>query len=114
VDGSLWELEVFRRSMASPVHGHTVAGDARSTVRHFTNNYFPSPPLPINRLVLLAAHAVLMASKENCMGVDGLEVAVIRTGERPNILSREQEQELKLRSESVHRGIEKLLLEPFD
>ena len=118
-DGSLWLLEFRGRfPMANPRYDRVVAGDIRNSAAVFINNYLPlgeAPiPLPLNRLVFAAAHAVLVGAIENPSGIRGIEVVVIPTGGPPIFMTPEQENELKRRSERLGLTIREQLLQGFD
>jgi 20S proteasome alpha/beta subunit len=113
-DCSLWEIDICDYSIAERVEDKTVAGDARTTVRHIVNNYVPSDRLPTSELVVVASHSILMAHRENNAGVDGLEVAIIRKGEKPQFLTNDQEKRLERISIEIHASLSKQLLQEFD
>jgi len=114
---SLWQLEIDELSLARPVYDKVIAGDPINSARHFVTNYAPlgGPiPLPINRLIFLAAHGIVRAGKEHPRGVGGLEVVVIPKSGSPTFLTPEQERELKKRSESLDASIGEQILADFD
>jgi hypothetical protein len=109
----LWLLQIFKTSIANEVMDKVVAGDDKNTARHFSNNYVPYPPLPISKLINLAAHVVLVGGKENPSGVRGLEVVVIPRGESPIFLSKDQEDEMEQRFQRTDSSFGKRLTSPY-
>jgi hypothetical protein len=112
-DGSLWETDVFRKSVARRKRDHAWAGDFKTTTEHLTRHYAPGG-VEIGHLIVLAAHVICMGRRENNGGIDGLEVVVIRNGQPPLFLSPEQEKILEERSNSIHASIAALLLPEFE
>jgi len=102
-------------SVATQRRDRVVAGDAENTARHFINKYADRcQKLPVKQLIQLAAYAVFVAGEENPHGVRGVEVVVIHNGAPLVFLSKEQEQELELVSESLSTKIRNELLRVFD
>lgn len=62
---------------------------------------------------MIASYAVLMASRENSLGIDGLQVAIVRENDQPFFLGAEDEEELRGRSEAIHANFQSELLKPF-
>lgn len=114
-DCTLWELDVYKVSIASPMPVKAMAGDQWTTITHLLNNYIPaSPRSPIGNLIGMAAYMIYMGHKENSAGIDGLELAIIRKGESPVFLSGEQERELERLSQSAYESISEILLQRFE
>jgi 20S proteasome alpha/beta subunit len=113
-DCSLWELNLSASSLTERVQDKTVAGSARTTVRHLINNYVPPASQPVSRLVVIAAHAILMGHREQNSDIAGLEVAIIRRGESPQFLTDYQERELERISTDIHDLLGRELLREFE
>ena len=113
-DCSLWEVELSDSSLAERVLDKTVAGSDRTTIKHLINNYVPRDSVSVDRLVLIAAHAILIGHREQNGDIDGLQVSIIKKGEPPLFLSTEQENELIKRSSAIHNLLSEQLLQPFD
>lgn len=113
-DASLWELDLSQMSIADVVIDKTVAGSARTTIKHLINNYVPRERLPIANLVLIAAHSILMGHQEQNADIDGLEIAIIRRGENPQFLTKDQENTLEYLSAELHASLSKQLLQEFE
>lgn len=80
IEGMAW-----MGSMSSPVEvkeilNKWIIGDTGNTARYFPERYLPKEKTPVNKLLLLAAHTILMGSKCNPMLVEGLEIAVSAGG----------------------------------
>lgn len=112
-DGVLLELTVSDLPSTMQIGNQVVEGDRRSTARHLITTYMKER-MDIRHLVILAAHAVLMAGQENPATVGGLEVAIAPLGGRAFCLSSAKEDELKVLSASIRARTSKELLRPFD
>jgi hypothetical protein len=115
-DCSLWELALSRTSNAEQVLDKTVvAGSDRTTVKHLINNYIPrNAPQPLNRLLVLAAHAILMGHRELPSDIDGLEIAIVRPTEKPRFLNAAQITQLENISAGIHTSLDGLLMSGFE
>ncbi|MEO8051014.1 MAG: hypothetical protein ABI833_11410 [Acidobacteriota bacterium] len=112
VDGELWKVDVFVKSIAQKILDKVTAGDAYTTVHHLLNHYVPGDPLPVSKLVVVAAHAICIGHRENNAGIAGLEVAVIRDG-TISLLTPEQEKELQVISDKIHADVQNLLTQAY-
>jgi hypothetical protein len=84
---ALWKLQIQNLPEQAPVimvepidgiGGKTVTGDQSNPAVFFTERYFPrGRKSPMQDLILLAAHTVVMASKFNS-GVSGLQIVLCR------------------------------------
>ena len=105
-NSTLWLLHVSEQSAVEPCEDRVIAGDTQNTARQYVNRFAVNcESRPVLGLVRLAAFAVLMAGYENCEGVEGLDVVMIR-GELPYTFTKEQIQALKDSSEKLCRDIE--------
>jgi hypothetical protein len=68
----------------------------------------------MERLIFLAAHAVISASHENSTGIGGLEVVAIPHDGAPIFLPDSAEQLLVRQSADLRASITERLLESFD
>jgi 20S proteasome alpha/beta subunit len=77
----LWFTAISNGQVVRRVnHGKIVAGDTGNAAVFFAERYFPNASIPtVEELLPLAAHSVLMAGELNPGGVDGLEIAIIRS-----------------------------------
>lgn len=118
-DRSAWVIDASssNAAFANRIYNKVVAGDVKNTARHIINNYLPNDQsplqLPVSKLIVPAAHAILMGGRENPSGVGGLEVAIVPNDGQPMILSLEREREITAISERIYRQTKKLLLQPF-
>jgi len=112
-DCTLWDMDVYNYSLTEQVRDKTFSGDVHTTTRHLLRHYIPEG-LPVARLIRIAAHMILMGHRENNFGIGGLEIAIVRQGQAPHFLSREQERELTRLSDSMHESISEILLQPFE
>lgn len=107
----LWLLDILPvRSLANIVMDRVVAGDPKNTARHFPNRYADGCyHSPLNRMILLAAHTILAAGRENPHGIDGLEMVVIRRNEAPEFIPKDRIDRLRSASEEITSLIERIV-----
>lgn len=115
----LWLLEYTNQfPMATPKGDRVVAGDERNSASLFITDYLPwggvPIPLPVNRLIFAAAHAIFAGARDNPTGVGGLEMYVIPNLGSPIHLEAQQEWELERLSAALDGTIRAQLLQPFD
>ena len=82
---SLWKTRIvqsqnqFIPPTIEPIITKAITGDAVNAAAFFAEKYFPRfRKLPVQDLIRLAAHVVLMAGKLNSAGVGGLQIVVCR------------------------------------
>jgi hypothetical protein len=119
-DRSAWILDTTSHEapFTNRILNKVVAGDIKNTARHIINNYLPNDEaplaLPISKLIVPAAHAVLMGGRENPTGVGGIEIIVIPKTASPMVLPPELERRITAISERIYRSTKKQILQQFD
>lgn len=76
----LWKFGLTTQIRPDPpcrMRDRWIIGDETNTAIFFSEKYLPiSPQLPLERLLPLAAHTILMAHEMNPTGVDGLDITL--------------------------------------
>ena len=103
----LWRIRITPSLSAKPVSGITVAGAFGNSARFF--EYYFQPNLPVQRLLPLAAHIVLMGGRIDTEMVKGLDVAIIQRGAH-KFLDENEKAVLRERSENLDTSIREHLL----
>jgi hypothetical protein len=107
----LWRID-YAQCVTRPkiIYDKAASGDLLNSAVFFADNYYYLNR-PINFLLPLAAHCVLMAGKMNPTGVGGLEAAIWRQSEsRPRRLEREEIAALERKSKEDDLKIGRILL----
>lgn len=99
-----------------PVQDNHIAGLTTNSALFFLEQYysFSLNPQPVERLIPIAGHIILAASRLTGDRIDGLEMAACKTGGKPVFIQKETMLEVYARSEAINKGIGKLLNKPLD